>query len=142
MQVLERYEIAKEYLHSSGYKSIKDWAITDANGKTIGNAEDLLVDLQTGKVRYILGRTSTDLEVSQRQPTFILPVGLVTLRNEDQTIQVKRIDPDWISRCPFSKEGAIPSKVELELARGFGLEKEMEELYEQACFRVPEGLCP
>ncbi len=141
MQALERYELAKDKLSSIEYKSIKDWDVIDANGKTIGRIEDLIVDLKTGKIRYILGKTSTDLLVSKRQPTFILPVGLITLRKEDQTVEVKRIDPDWISKCPLYKDGPKRPGFEMELARVFGIDKELEEIYEHDSFRIPAGLC-
>ncbi|MBO9703079.1 MAG: PRC-barrel domain-containing protein [Sporocytophaga sp.] len=141
MQVLERYEVAKNKLSSIDYKSIKDWDVTDANGKTIGKIEDLIVDLKTGKIRYILGKTNTDLTVSQRQPHFILPVGLVTLRKEEEIVEVKRIDPEWISKCPIYKGEPIQPGFEMELARVFGIDKEIAEIYDHDNFRIPSGLC-
>ncbi|GAL84227.1 hypothetical protein MYP_1455 [Sporocytophaga myxococcoides] len=141
MRVLERYELAKDKLNLNDYVTIKDWDVTDANGKTIGKVEDLIVDLKTGKIRYVLGKTSSDLLVSKRQPTFILPVGLITLRKEDQTVEVKRIDLDWMSKCPLYKDGPIPPGFETELARVFGIDKEIEELYEHDSFRIPAGFC-
>jgi sporulation protein YlmC with PRC-barrel domain len=141
MQVLERYELAKKKLSLNDYVTIKDWDVTDANGKTIGKVEDLIVDLKTGKIRYILGKTSPDLLVSKRQPTFILPVGLITLRKEDETVEVKRIDPDWISKCPLYKDGPVQPGFEAELARVFGIDKELDEIYEHDSFRIPAGLC-
>lgn len=141
MQVLERYEVAKNHLSSIEYKSIKDWDITDANGKTIGKVEDLIVDLKTGKIRYVLGRTNKELMVSERQPFFILPVGLITLRVEVQTVEVKRIDPEWISKCPPYKGEPILPGFEMELARVFGIDKEISEIYDHADFQIPEGLC-
>lgn len=141
MRVLERYELAKDKLSSIDYLSVKDWDVTDANGKTIGKVEDLIVDLKTGKIRYILGKTSPDLLVSKRQPTFILPVGLITLRKDDQTVEVKRIDPEWISKCPLYKDGPVQPGFEMELAKVFGIDKELEEIYEHDSFRIPAGFC-
>lgn len=141
MQMLERYEVAKNKLSSIEYKSIKNWDVTDANGKTIGKIEDLIVDLKTGKIRYILGRTSKDLVVSQRQPFFILPVGLVILREEDQIVEVKRIDTEWMSKCPPYKGEPLQAGFELELARVFGIDKEISEIYDHANFQIPVGLC-
>src|SRR5687768_1026479 len=75
---------------AEGEPNIKGWTVKDAQGRTIGEVDELLFDPQTRKVRYLV----LDLEgnVFDLEPRDVLvPIGLAELHESDDDVLLPNV---------------------------------------------------
>lgn len=100
-----QYEIVK------GEPDIRGWTVTDGQGKTIGEVEDLLFDPQARKVRYLI----VDLEdnVLDLEPRDVaVPIGLAELHEEDDEVMLPNVSPTQLQMLPVYDRDTFNPEVE------------------------------
>lgn len=119
------------YLHElSGYKvaddyaDVRDWEVIDADNRTIGKVDGLLVSKEAGRVVYLDVEVDTSL-IEAGHETYavsaekgvheflnkegenhlIIPIGIVTLDEESKKVHSKQIDYSTFAKTKRFKNG-------------------------------------
>lgn len=103
---------------------IRDYDVKTADGKTIGEVENLLVDLEGKKVRYVEIEMEDDSEnvasnsgVSYTEADgdrmLIIPVGLVEINNDDKCVHIEGLHATDFNAYPrYKRETALTPNYE------------------------------
>lgn len=95
LQELDRsdFEIVK------GEPDIRGWDVKTTTGQKIGEVEDLIIDAQQKKVRYmIVDLDDNELKLDHRK--ILLPIGLAELDKKDDDVIVPNVQPDQLRSLP------------------------------------------
>ncbi|WP_240676036.1 DUF2382 domain-containing protein [Botryobacter ruber] len=101
-----------------GQPDIRGWTVKNDLGQTVGEVEDLLIDPQALKVRYIV----LDLEgnVLDLEPRDVLvPIGLAELHESDDEVFIPRVTPDQLASLPEYHSGTFSSSIEASVRNVF-----------------------
>lgn len=106
------YEIA------DGQPDIRGWDIKDANGKRIGEVDELLFDEEARKVRYII----LDLEGNtfDLEPRDVLvPIGLAQLHDKDDDVILPNVTAEQFRALPEYTKGNLGADTETQIRNAF-----------------------
>jgi sporulation protein YlmC with PRC-barrel domain len=95
LQVLggSNYEIA------DGQSDIRGWDVKDAQGRYLGEVDELLFDAQSRKVRYlILDLNENELNIYDRE--ILIPIGIAQLHEEGDEIILPNITEEQLKSLP------------------------------------------
>lgn len=105
---LEDYEIAD---HDP---DVRGWNVVDGRGREIGEVDELIVDLDAMKVRYIDMKLDGNLAADREtdEPHVIVPIGLARLDEEDDTVRVDTENAELVIVCPVYDGGQVTPEYE------------------------------
>ena len=99
-------------LSNSGYEIVADepdirkWKVTNADGKILGVVDELLVDKQLHKVRYIvLNLQGKPLNLLSRK--ILIPIGIAELDPIDDTVILPTVTIEHLATLPGYKKGKL-----------------------------------
>lgn len=93
---------------ADGQPDIKGWDVKNERGEVIGDIHELLFNLKTQQVRYLVVDTdANDLKLEARK--VLIPVGVVELHEDDDYVVVPQIEVSHIFGLPtYEKETFTP----------------------------------
>ncbi len=104
-------------LGNSGYEIVADepdirkWRVTNGNGKVLGIVDELLVDKQLNKVRYIvLNMQGRPLNLLSRK--ILIPIGIAQLDRADDIVVLPTITLEHLATLPTYKKGKLAFETE------------------------------
>lgn len=100
-------------LSGSGYEivdgepDIRGWDVTDTQGKTIGEVDELIFDIQSRKVRYmVLDLDNNDFNLKSRK--VLVPIGTAELHEKDDDVILPQITAAQLEALPeYNKESIL-----------------------------------
>ena len=92
---------------------IKSWEIFDSAGDYIGDVKDLIFDKESRKVRYII--TDLDIYDSDEDKQVLIPIGLVSLKEEEDEVILTEAISANLPLLPVYKKGLITPAEELQI---------------------------
>ena len=98
---------------------IKGWTVKDQQGQTIGEVDELIFDVQSRKVRYMV----VDLEKSvlDLEPRDVLvPIGVAELHDSDDDVILPHITAEQLRALPTYEKGRIGRDTETSIRSVFG----------------------
>lgn len=99
------YEIAE------GQPDIRGWDVKDANGRTIGEVDELIFDVQSLKVRYIvLDLEGNVLDLDARD--VLVPIGIAELHDKGDDVVLSGVTADQIRSLPEYDKDTISGDAE------------------------------
>lgn len=99
------YEIAE------GEPDIRGWDVKDANGKKIGEVDELIFDEQSRKVRYIvLDLEGNTFDLDTRD--VLVPIGIAQLHEKDDDVIFSGVTADQLRSLPEYHKNDIGSDAE------------------------------
>jgi hypothetical protein len=111
-------------LGNSGYEIVADepdirkWKVTNANGKILGVVDELLVDRQVNKVRYIvLDMQGKPLNLLSRK--ILIPIGIAQLDRVDDIVILPTITIEHLATLPTYKKGKLAFETERKIRNVF-----------------------
>jgi hypothetical protein len=111
-------------LGNSGYEIVADepdirkWRVTNANGKVLGVVDELLVDRQVNKVRYIvLDMQGKPLNLLSRK--VLIPIGIAQLDRVDDIVILPTITLEHLATLPTYKKGKLAFETERKIRNVF-----------------------
>jgi sporulation protein YlmC with PRC-barrel domain len=111
-------------LGNSGYEIVADepdirkWRVTNANGKVLGVVDELLVDRQLNKVRYIvLDMQGKPLNLLSRK--ILIPIGIAQLDRVDDIVILPTITLEHLATLPTYKKGKLAFETERKIRNVF-----------------------
>ena len=108
-----------DYKVADGEPDIRGWAVKTADGRKIGEVEDLVVDFQAMKVRYMeveLDRKQLGLDEDRH---VLLPIGTARLNDDDDVVVVGQ-DATAVAGLPTYGHGTTPLHDERALHERYG----------------------
>ncbi|KAA6432634.1 DUF2382 domain-containing protein [Dyadobacter flavalbus] len=120
-----------------GQPDIKGWEVKNATGEDLGEVDELIFDVTSRKVRYIVvDLDENDLNLNSRK--VLVPIGLVTLQENDREVILPSSEAQHLYALPEYEKGKITPALESEIRNtltGLGLAAAGTALYD----RHPEG---
>jgi len=100
-----------DYEIADGQPDIKGWDVKNNLGEIIGDVDELLINPQTQKVRYMVVDTdANDLRLSARK--ILIPIGVAELHEDDDYVVIPHITAALIETLPDYERGALSAEHE------------------------------
>ena len=130
---LEAYEV------DARDPDVRGWDVIGTDGVKVGEVDELIVDRQIKKVRYLVVVLEPEISAGAEERSVLLPVGLAALDEEDESVLMRHIDAGTLGACPIYRGGRITRDFENALLRclepGFRRDLAPEErFYERSSF--------
>lgn len=115
LQELDRsdFELVKEE------PDIRGWDVKNSAGLKIGEVEELIVDAQQKKVRYmVVDLEDKDLKLPDRK--VLIPIGLAELHDKDDDVILPSVTVDQLSALPAYEKDNLDDEVERKVCTALG----------------------
>jgi sporulation protein YlmC with PRC-barrel domain len=115
LQELDRsdFEIVK------GEPDIRGWDVKNSRGQKIGEVEDLVVDAQQKKVRYlVVDLDDNELDLDERK--VLIPIGLAELDKKDDDVILPRVQSEQLRGLPSYDKDHLDAAVERRVCSALG----------------------
>lgn len=107
----------------NGEPDIRGWDVKNSAGQKIGEVEELIVDAQQKKVRYmVVDLDDNELKLDHRK--VLIPIGLAELHNEDDDVMLPNVQATHLSALPEYDENDLTSETERNICTALGRNKE------------------
>ena len=102
-----------------GEPDIRGWDVKNPQGRKIGEVEELIVDAQRKKVRYmVIDLDDNDFDFDDRK--VIIPIGLAELHTKDDDVILPNIQAEQLKALPEYDEDRLDQKVESKVCSVLG----------------------
>jgi len=102
-----------------GEPDIRGWDVRLVSGQKIGEVEDLIVDAQQKKVRYmIVDLDDDDVELDERE--VLIPIGLATLDRKEDDVILESVTVEQLRSLPEYHSGRLDEEVERKICMALG----------------------
>jgi sporulation protein YlmC with PRC-barrel domain len=106
---------------------VRGWKVFSAEGVKFGKVEDLIVDPDEMKVRYLDVEVDEGVEGVSEERHLLIPVGVASVDAKDDKVFIQTIQTVSLLKTPSYKGGAITREYEDELRKQYFEEKERRE---------------
>ena len=119
------------YKVADGEPDIRGWDVVTGDGRRLGKVDDLLVDTQANKVRYV----DVDMDGDNRHVT--VPIGYARLEEDRHQVLVDRLGDEQLRAMPSYTHGGITRDYEEQVGRACNLSSAAAtpDFYENDAFR-------
>ncbi|HZH67474.1 MAG TPA: PRC and DUF2382 domain-containing protein [Flavisolibacter sp.] len=108
-----------DYEIMDGQPDIRGWDVKDDNGRQIGEVEELIFDVQSRKVRYIvLDMDDNELDLDDRE--VLVPIGIAQLHKEDDDVLLPGVTAEQLRALPEYDEDRFDTDSEEGVRNVFG----------------------
>jgi sporulation protein YlmC with PRC-barrel domain len=95
---------------SDDQPDIIGWLIVDSYGDEVGEVEDVIFDIETKKVRYIV--SSIDLDEDGDERWVLIPIGVVSFDEAEDEVVIPEEDVVFLNTLPVYEPGTVISPAE------------------------------
>lgn len=108
-----------DYEIADGEPDIRGWDVKDATGQRIGEVDELIFDVQSRKVRYmVIDLEGNVLDLETRD--VLVPIGLAQLKDDGDDVILNNITAEQLRSLPDYDEDDINSDYEGRIRTVFG----------------------
>lgn len=97
---------------------VRGWTLVDRDNKEFGTIEELVVDPDKRKVRYLDVNTSR-YRPSAEEHRLLIPIGLAQIDNHHNQVRIQEVDKDILDSVPAHHGGTVSRAYEEEVAERF-----------------------
>ncbi len=108
-----------DYKVASGNPDVRGWALVDRNNQKLGTINELIVDVDREKVRYLDVAPSGDTFRGDSEHRLLIPIGVARIDNDDDRIVVNDLDKESLNALPPHRGEAITRDYEYEVVDRF-----------------------
>jgi uncharacterized protein (TIGR02271 family) len=112
-------DIKKDYEVADDHEDVMDWDVVGRDGTKIGEVEDMIVDMQAMKVRYLEVELDDDLPGVQDDQRVLIPVGIADLDYSNKNVLVSSLDSSMVTSFPAYRGEPITREYENSLMSSF-----------------------
>ncbi|MBD0258650.1 MAG: DUF2382 domain-containing protein [Cytophagales bacterium] len=112
-------DIKKDYEVADDHEDVMDWDVVGRDGTKIGEVEDMIVDMQAMKVRYLEVELDDDLPGVQDDQRVLIPVGIADLDYSNKNVMVSSLDSSMVTSFPAYRGEPITREYENSLMSSF-----------------------
>ena len=107
----------------NGEPDIRGWDVKNSAGQKIGEVEELIVDAQQKKVRYmVVDMDDNELKLDHRK--VLMPIGLAELHREDDDVILPNVQSDQLHSLPVYDKNNLTPETERNICTALGRKKE------------------
>ena len=107
-----------------GEPDIRGWDVRNERGRKLGEVEELIVDAQQKKVRYmVVDLEHNELEMDHRK--VLSPIGMAQLHGENDDVIIPGLDDTHIRNLPEYNEDRLTPVEERKIGEALGLRSEL-----------------
>jgi len=116
LQELDRsdFEITK------GDPDIRGWDVKNATGQKIGEVEELILDAQQKKIRYMVVELDDDDLELEDDKKVLIPIGLAELDKEDDDVILPSVTVDQLQALPAYDRDGLADETERQICAALG----------------------
>ena len=106
-----------------GEPDIRGWDVRNSHGQKIGEVEELVVDAQQKKVRYmVVDLDDNELKLQHRK--VLLPIGLAQLHEKDDDVMLPNVTAEHLGALPAYDKDLLTPDVERKICTTLGRKTE------------------
>jgi stress response protein YsnF len=110
-----------DYEIADGDSDIRGWDVKDASGRRIGEVDELIFDVESRKVRYMVVDLDDDELDLDDDRDVLIPIGLAQLDEDDDDVILNNVTADQLRALPeYDDDDAIDTTYESNIRRVFG----------------------
>ena len=109
---------------ADGNLDVRGWTVTTEDGREVGEVDELLVDTQALKVRYLV--VDLDEDRVGADHAVLVPIGAARLDDEDDRVIISGIAPEQFASLPEYQRGAFDREYESSVLSGYGIDRDTE----------------
>src|SRR4051812_5442777 len=103
---------------ADGQPDIKGWDVRNESGQKIGEVDELIFDVQSRKVRYIVvDLDDNDLDLDDRD--VLVPIGIAQLHDQNDDVILPGVTAEQLKALPDYEEGSLNTEVENKIRNVF-----------------------
>jgi len=106
---------APDFQVSPGDPDVRGWQVHGAEGGRVGVVDDIIVDLDAGRVRYLRVRLD---DAGESDELVLIPVGLATLEPERDAVSVPTVTVASMEALERHGGGLVEREYEIAVRRG------------------------
>lgn len=107
----------------NGEPDIRGWDVKNSAGQKIGEVEELIVDAQQKKVRYmVVDLDDNELKLDHRK--VLIPIGLAELDKKDDDVILPNVRPEQFHSLPDYDKNNLTPEIERNICTALGRNKE------------------
>ncbi|MDQ3279122.1 MAG: PRC-barrel domain-containing protein [Bacteroidota bacterium] len=103
-----------------GEPDIRGWDVRNAAGQKIGEVEELIIDAQRQKVRYMVIELDDDEVELEDDKRVLIPIGLAELDKEDDDVLLPSITVEHLRALPAYDENNLDEDTERQVCTTLG----------------------
>lgn len=153
-----------DYKIASGYPDVRGWKVKDADDRTVGEVDNLLVNKTTNRVVYLDVKVNEELLKENEEPLaipasegvhqfinkegenrLVIPIGLAQLDEEKELVHSTEIRADTFDTTKRFREGALQDpeteivvyRLYISEVNGADNTDQSEEMYNRREFQYP-----
>lgn len=113
-----------------GEPDIRGWDVRNSSGQKIGEVEELILDAQNKKVRYmVVDLDDNELDLDDRH--VLIPIGLAELDKEDDDVLLPSVTVEHLRALPKYEEDKLDEEMETRICSTLGRKQETMQFYPQ-----------
>jgi sporulation protein YlmC with PRC-barrel domain len=102
-----------------GQPNIKGWDVKLSSGDKVGEVDELIIDAQQRRVRYIvLDMDDNDIDLDDRK--VLIPIGLAQLHKDDDDVLLPAVSKEQLRALPEYREDYLTDEVEQQISQTLG----------------------
>jgi photosynthetic reaction center H subunit len=98
---LDKFEVAEND------PDVRGWDVVGADGDKLGTVEELIVDPEARKVRYLDIHVINELSSAGGERHLLIPIGAAAVNEKDDNVWIREIDKDTLKRYPIYSGGPV-----------------------------------
>jgi sporulation protein YlmC with PRC-barrel domain len=112
-------DIKSDYEVADDHEDVMDWDVVGRDGTKIGEVEDMIVDMQAMKVRYLEVELDDDLPGVQDDQRMLVPIGMAELDYSNKNVLVSNLNSTMATSFPAYRGEPITREYENSLMSSF-----------------------
>jgi sporulation protein YlmC with PRC-barrel domain len=101
MPTLKRLkEIEDEYEVADKHLDVRGWIVLGNRGESIGKINELIVDTEAMKVRYLDVDVDNAVSGDQGNRHVLIPIGVASIDQKDDKVLIPNLDRSMVMKCP------------------------------------------
>lgn len=113
-----------------GEPDIRGWDVRNSAGQKIGEVEELILDAQNKKVRYmVVDLDDNELDLDDRR--VLIPIGLAELDKDDDDVLLPSVTVEHLRALPKYDEDKLDEEMETRICSTFGRKQDTMRAYPQ-----------
>lgn len=103
-----------------GQPDIRGWDVKNAAGETIGEVDELILDAQARKVRYMVVDLDDDALDLEDDRKVLIPIGIAQLHEDDDDVLLQNVTAEQLRQLPEYDEDRLDAEVERAICTALG----------------------
>jgi hypothetical protein len=102
-----------------GEPDIRGWDVKNTRGQKLGEVEELIVDAQQKKVRYmVVDLDDNELDLDDRK--VLIPIGLAELHRDDDDVLLRNVGAEQLRNLPAYDKDQLDAETERRICNALG----------------------